>query len=165
MLEILQSSIKALQTDSGNIVTLMEAVKDSVEELRHEYIGDASWSGRKFSKWLGFTNALEEDEDAADCGWVMSKGPDVYGITHDEEVLCSKIQDDLVPLHAKHVATAQKPKPGARVQPVNFERAEPLINEMQTDMTAAVLSVVDDIEKRLPDRVLLTAFRIVRPAF
>jgi hypothetical protein len=70
-----------------------------------------------------------------------------------------------VPLHAKHVATERKPKPDPRVQPVSFEQADLVIKEVQTDMTAAVLSVVDDIEKRLPNREFLTTFRIICPAF
>jgi hypothetical protein len=131
-----------------------------------------SWSGRKFSQWLGCIRGLGEDEDAVECGWVTSKGPDVYGITHSEKVLCYitehilyKVQDDLVPLHAKLVGTVQRPKPGPCLQHVNVKQAELLIKEVQTDMTAAVLSVVDDIEKRFPDSELLLAFRIVCPNF
>jgi hypothetical protein len=166
LLQLLQTLIKALQTDGAFISTLVDAVSEAIVELRQHYEAQNSWSGHRFAQWIAYTTCNDSDSDTdVDCGYVMSCGPDAFGATHAEEVLCYKVKDDIFPLHARHVATDANRRPGPRPQVVNAEQFKLIVSEVKSDMTLAAKSVIDDLESRFPSRDALKAFEIVCPQF
>lgn len=166
MLDVLKKLITELQTEDSCVPILIDAVNDSIQHLSELYIGADSWCGSQFALWNSCSTATGSYHADPKRAWVMSKGPDVYNERHSEPVLCYKVQDALVPLHGRLVSTTDR-RPGPRPQLINAQQLQLIKSEIQSDMTAAARSVIQNLEHRFPveDQDAMRSFDIVFPQF
>jgi hypothetical protein len=157
-----------VQTEGGYMRDFVAEVDHALRQLHLLYVDeDDSWAGSEFFLWNSWQGCLCKTKSKRDSSpWVFSEGPDIDGTEFDAPVLCRRVARDtnrLIPLTAKYMPTPQCPCPLRLPQYVDEEQAVLLVSDTREQVTAAVQSLITDLEDRFPMRELLCAFDIITP--